>query len=284
VSTKIIKLKKLKFSHRITAVLVATLLTVVSFTSCDKDEDTPPAPGPQTYVLVHGAFQAAYSWNQVKTLLEAKGNRVITVDLPGHGDDMTDPATITMDSYRDKVVAAVRAQTGKVVLVGHSMGGMVISVTAEAIPEKISRLVYVGAFVPKNGGSLTTLAMNDGESQLSPLLVPTENGTLAIKDLSRISDVFCADATAAIKQELLSRYRPEPARAFTDVVTLGEQRFGTVSKSYIKTTNDAALGPKLQGQMIKDAGITDVHTIASSHCPHLSMPAALTEELISIAR
>ena len=70
----------------------------------------------------------------------------------------------------------------KIVLIGHSMGGMVITAVAEKIPNKISKLVYVGAFLPASGQALTDLASADPESKLGPLLIPsTDQLTLDVK-------------------------------------------------------------------------------------------------------
>lgn len=77
----------------------------------------------KTYVLVHGAWQAPYVWEDVKTTLEKNGNKVIVVQLPAHGSDTTSPANVTINAYRDKVINTVNSVNGKVILVGHSMGG-----------------------------------------------------------------------------------------------------------------------------------------------------------------
>ena len=262
--------------------LVLFLGSAMLFTSCSKDDDNVNTTG-KTYVLVHGAWQAAYSWNQVKAELEARGNRVIAVELPGHGTDQTDPAGITMDSYKAKVIAAIQAEPGKVILVGHSLGGVVVSITAEAIPEKIERLIYVGAFIPKSGEALGGLAFSDTESQLKDQL-RQDGDLLKVADLSLIPKLFCDDASDAIKQELSAKYRPDPSRPFGDPIVLTAQRFGSVAKAYVRTTKDLAVGMILQNRMLKDAGITDIHDIASSHCPHLSKPKELTELLINIAK
>jgi pimeloyl-ACP methyl ester carboxylesterase len=268
---------------RFSAALVFMLGLALVVTSCSKDDDLPQSVNSKTYVLVHGAWQAAYSWKQVKAELEQRGNKVIAVELPGHGEDGTDPSGIHMENYKAKVVAAIQAEPGKVVLVGHSMGGMVISITAEAIPAKIERLIYVGAFVPKDKQSLLDVSGSDKESLLGPQL-DLQGLFLGVKDVSLVPKLFADDATDAIKQELSSKYRPDPFLPFNDHVTLTDQAFGSVTKSYIRTTKDLAVGMTLQNQMIKDAKITDVHDIASSHCPHLSKPKELTDLLLSISK
>lgn len=273
-------------SHSSLMIAAIVIIFASVFVSCSKDDEVnTPGPEKKTYVLVHGAFQAAYTWNGVKAALEQEGNKVIIVELPGHGEDTTDPAKITMDSYRDKVLSSIKDVTGKVILVGHSMGGMVISTVAEAVPEKIERLIYLGAFVPQNGQSLLELASLDTEGQLAPLLVPSaDHLTLEISDASKIPSVFCEDGTAETKKQLIDKYRADPAIPFNNTVVLSDAKFGSVVKSYIHTANDKALGLSLQNKMVETGNIKDVYSIQSSHSPHLSKPEELTKLLISIVK
>lgn len=128
------------------------LLAAVIFFSagCTKDHNL----SSNTFVLVHGAWQAPYVWNTVKADLEKAGQKVIVVELPAHGDDFTSPADVSIDVYRDKVISAIEGSNSKVILVGHSLGGVVVSSVAETIPSKIKKLIYIAGFVPANGQSL----------------------------------------------------------------------------------------------------------------------------------
>jgi pimeloyl-ACP methyl ester carboxylesterase len=255
------------------------LLASIFFLASCKDDDNNVTPASKTYVLVHGAFQGAYAFQFVKDALIQKGQKVVVVELPGHDTDKTPPAGITLLTYRDKVVAAIDTLKGTVVLVGHSMGGMVISAVAEKIPARIERLVYLGAFVPANDQSLFDLASKDSTSQLSPVLEFTAEGTINVS-ADKLFNIFCQDGTPAIEQLLISKNEPEPAGPFKEKVTLTAGNFGKVPKSYIYTTEDHALSLYAQKQMVKDAGITRVDSLKSSHCPHLSMPDKLVALLI----
>jgi pimeloyl-ACP methyl ester carboxylesterase len=269
---------------RIVVIPVLMLAIAIPLVSCSKGGDQNQYPQ-KTFILVHGAFQAAYAWNDVKAQLISKGQKVVIIELPGHGSDTTSPSLISLNSYRDKVIAAINATTGNVVLVGHSMGGMVISAVAEAMPGRIEKLIYVGAFVPQNGQSLFQIASQDKEGQLGPLLVPSKDFlTLTISDTTKIPDVFCADGSTQVKQLLLANYKPEPAKPFNDIISLTSAAFGSVSKIYIHTSNDKALGITLQNKMVSDAGISKVYSINSSHCPHLSMPEVLSALLLTVAQ
>jgi pimeloyl-ACP methyl ester carboxylesterase len=238
----------------------------------------------KTFVLVHGAWLAPYSWDAVKKELTQKGQHVIVVELPGHGSDTTPPQNLSIDVYKDKVIAAINGVKGKVILVGHSLAGVVISAVAEQIPDKIETLVYVGAYIPATGQSLLDLANTDPQSLLGPSLIPSADKlTLDVKH-ENIINIFCADSSPETQQLLLSKYKPEPAIPFTNKVTLTDANFGKVSKVYIHTLQDHAIGMDLQNRMVATAKITKIYSLNSSHTPFLSMPAKLTALLLEIAK
>ena len=271
--------KKIKMKKLFLGVIIA----LVAFFSTACTDDAVPL-NHKTFVLVHGAWQGAWVWDNVKATLESKGQKVIVVELPAHGADTTSPLNVSIDVYRDKVIAAISKVSGKVILVGHSMGGVVVSAVAEKIPAQIEKLVYIGAFLPANGQSLVDLANTDAQSHLGPNLRPADGGlTLDIVPDSIIS-IFCQDGSAQTRQLLLSKYRKEPAIPFANKVTLTPAAFGSVDKYYIKTMQDHAVGPDLQSRMITAAGITKVYPIQSGHSPFLSMPDAVSAILLNIIK
>ena len=83
--------------------LLSAAFALSAMASCTQNDHVPA----HTYVLVHGAWQAPYVWNEVSAQLTSSGNKVIVVELPGHGSDQTAPHLLSLDVYRDKVVQAV---------------------------------------------------------------------------------------------------------------------------------------------------------------------------------
>ncbi|SFD49183.1 alpha/beta fold hydrolase [Flavobacterium phragmitis] len=266
--------------------LLASVFAFTSFSavaSCNSNNDDNSGK-PQTYVLVHGAWQAPYVWDEVKANLMKNGNSVIVVELPGHGKDNTPNQNLSLNLYRDKVIEALSKVNGKVVLVGHSMGGMVVTAVAESIPTKISRLVYIGAFLPTSGQAIADIAKTDPDSQLGPTLIEAaDHLTLDVKS-DELTRLFINDGTAAAKQKVIDNYRAEPAIPFSNAVTLTSQNFGSVEKVYIKTLQDIVISPRLQDQMISKAGIKTIYEINSSHSPFLSQPKAVSDVLIQIGK
>ena len=111
----------------------------------------------KTFVLIHGQGGSGFVWGQIAAALRSKGHRVITLDLPGHGADKTDPKDITLASHCQRVIDSILQIDGKVILVGHSMGGIVITKVSDMIPDLIESLVYLTAFLPQNCKSLMDL-------------------------------------------------------------------------------------------------------------------------------
>lgn len=238
----------------------------------------------QTYVLVHGAWQAPYVWDTVRNNMLAKGVKVIIVELPGHGSDNTPPQQLSLDVYRDTVINAFPQDAEKLILVGHSMAGMVISHVAEKVPERISKLIYIGAFLPASGQALTDLAFSDPGSKLGPALVPSEDQLmLDVKQDSLIS-LFIDDGSDAAKELVSANYRAEPAIPFANKVTLSSKNFGAVEKIYIKTLRDVVISENLQDRMIAAAGISSVFTVDTSHSPFLSQPQVVSDLLLEAGR
>jgi pimeloyl-ACP methyl ester carboxylesterase len=267
--------------------------TGLSLLSCKKD--LPPCNSQsKTFVLVHGAWQAPWCWDMVKQQLESAGQKVVVVQLPGHGSDYTPPQTLTLDAYRDIVVNAINAidagnakngtisKPSKVELVGHSLAGMIISEVAEEIPNRIDKLIYIGAYLPGNNQSLLDLASTDGESLLGQALIFYPY-TLGVP-LDSVDNIFCQDCSLELKNELIQNYRDEPLIPFTNSAHLSENNFGKADKYYIHTLMDHVVGPSLQERMIAAAQIPDakVFPINSSHCPFLSRPEDITELLLHI--
>jgi pimeloyl-ACP methyl ester carboxylesterase len=124
-----------------------------------------------TYVLVHGAWHGSWCWDRVVPLLEKQGHKAVAPDLPGHGADKSPISEVSLQAYADRVVDVLEAQSETVVLVGHSMGGIVISQAAECCPDRVKTLVYLSAFLLRDGESLLQVAQDDTEALVLPNLV-----------------------------------------------------------------------------------------------------------------
>src|SRR5260370_8857467 len=129
------------------------------------------------FVLVHGGFSGAWIWLPLSDRLEGAGHLVEAFDLPGMGGDHTSPSEVSLDSYARRVCEVLAANSEPAVVVGHSMGGIVATQGAARCPERVAALVYVAAFLPKDGQSLldlTKLPEGCGEQVLANVVVEGE--------------------------------------------------------------------------------------------------------------
>jgi pimeloyl-ACP methyl ester carboxylesterase len=238
-----------------------------------------------TYVLIHGSWHGRWCWQKVSTLLAQQGHSVLAPDLPGHGQDKTPIAEISLQGYVDRVLTTIDAQPDPVILVGHSMGGVVITQAAEQRPDKIKTLVYLCAFLPRHGESLFALAQQDPESQIMPNLMPNEaEGWLALP-AAVIQPVFyhdCDQADVALAQAAWTVR--EPMAPVGTPVAISEANFGRIPRVYIQCLQDQALGPGLQKQMYTATPCHQVLSLNSSHSPFFSAPQSLTEHLLAAAQ
>ncbi len=112
-----------------------------------------------TFVLCHGGFAGGWQWRQVADLLRANGHTVYTPTFTGLGErvHLAHP-DVDLDTLITDVVNVIQyEELTDVTLVGYSFSGMVITGVADLIPERLSRLVYLDAYVPRDGESLIDL-------------------------------------------------------------------------------------------------------------------------------
>lgn len=266
--------------------LLATLPLLAVATACTTG--TPVAVKP-TFVLVHGAFQDERAWSEVGPRLEAAGHKVVAVRLAGRAGDPTPLSQITLESYRAQVAAAVSAEPAPVVLVGHSFGGITIANAAEALPERVRALVFVGAYLPQAGAadqSMAKLAESDrwnGFTQQN-FVVAKDYSTAGVLD-SDVVMLFCGDCSAADQARTQRDFHQrEPLKPAGTPVAVSAERYGCVPKVYVKTLRDRAISPQMQQLMLDRTPVQRVMQVDSGHSPFLSQPAALAQALLEATR
>ena len=277
------------------------------------------------FVMIHGAWHGAWTFDKVIPLLAAGGTLAVARDLPAHGLDALFPvsyferplnpgafgtekapsASTTLDDYVNSVVATVEqvhAMSGKkIILLAHSMGGVVASAVAEKIPAKIAKLVYLTAFMPASGtNGFDYIPSGDNDGQLvGDLLMadPFYTGALRIDQRSddeqyraRVKAAFYGDLAQDKYEAVANLLTPDvPLVPFRSAVNTTKARWGAIERHYIKCLQDLAIRPKLQERFIAEAdaftpsNLTHVHELESSHSPFMSMPQELAALLATIA-
>lgn len=218
-----------------------------------------------TVVLVHGAFADGSSWEKVIPLLQAKGVKVVAVQNP-------------LSSLADDVAAAKRvidAQTGKVVLVGHSWGGMVI--TEAGTSDKIKALVYVAAFAPSEGEAAGT----QGKNYAVPPGVGTfqaDAGGYLWLPADSVAKNFAQDVSPATAALIAATQGPIAAKAFGETTTVAAWK--TKPSYYIVAAKDRMIAPELEVDSAKKINAITT-TLQTSHVPMVSQPAKVAEVILA---
>lgn len=234
------------------------------------------------FVLVHGAWQGAWVWQGVSAALRMRGHQVVELDLPGHGADATPLAEISLTLYAERIGAAVRAVGKPVTLVGHSMGGVACAAAAELVPDSLARLIYLCAFAPVDGDTLTALTALASDQAAPPLRMTTDGLAVEVLEDARVAG-FMHDAKAAVAAWAAPQFQPQALRPLGEPVAISAERYGKVSTSYVVCTEDRVIAPAVQRQMALRAGCRRVKELPLSHSPFLADPWAVAEVLHRMA-
>lgn len=244
----------------------------------------------KTYILIHGAWHGAWCWYKVVPIMEKKGYKVIAIDLPGHGKDTTNPESVTFKMYVEKVKQVANDINGQVILVGHSMAGTVISQAAEELgKDKVYKLVYLDAFLPKNGESVSklfallaqTLPKETDTTKVTfrkGIITDANGKTRTFKP--EIADVVfyhdCNIKDKEIAHKNLSRQAIEPLGA---TVSVTDSVYGQIRKYYILCTESKDVDKSLLPTRVKCEKLIKIPT---SHSPFFSRPKELSKILMTL--
>jgi pimeloyl-ACP methyl ester carboxylesterase len=230
-----------------------------------------------TVVLVHGAFADASSWSAVVAQLLAAGLDVRAVANPLRG--------LAADArYVADLVSAVQ---GRVLLVGHSYGGAVITNAAGRLANAVG-LVFITAFAPEEGESLTAIAEQFPDTLMGPALrqtvVRAEHGDKLAElsiDRAQFPAVFVADVPATTAAVMAASQRPIALAGFTEAS--GEPAWRLLPSWYLVATDDRAIHVDAQRSMARRAG-SHIAETAGSHAVMVSQPTAVADLILTAAR
>ena len=237
----------------------------------------------KTFILIHGSWHSSWNWHKVIPLLEKQGHRAIAIDLPGMGRDKTPIQEVKMKTTVKKICSLIDSIEGKVILVGHSKNGIMISQAAEYRPHKIEKLVYLAAYLIPNGKTQRKYSLQDTHGVLKPYVTIDEQlnaHTLQPEIYKEGLYADCDDDITQLAKVLLSH---EPVESGTTPLQLTEENYGSIPRVYIECTEDKAVTPFIQRKMYTETPCEKVYSLPTGHSPFFSRPQELTEIFCEIA-
>jgi len=218
-----------------------------------------PGSAARNIVLVHGGFVDGSGWEAVCKALRGDGLTVSIVQNP----------TISLADDVNVTRRVVAAQNGPVILVGHSYGGAVI--TEAGNDPKVVGLVYIAAFAPDKGESVSTLIKDPPPGAPVPPILPPADGYLLL-DRGKFAASFAADVDPARAAFMADAQVPWGLEALSG--TISEPAWRSKPSWYLVATDDRMIPPPAQRFMSKRAGATVVE-VAGSHAIYVSQPDAV---------
>ncbi len=224
--------------------------------------------GVKNVVLVHGGFVDGSGWQGVYNALKADGYTVSIVQNP----------TISLADDVAVTKRTLAAQNGPVILVGHSYGGVVI--TEAGTDPKVVGLVYIAAFAPDKGESVSSLIKDPPPGAPVPPILPPQDGFLFL-DRAKFQASFAADVSADAAAFMADSQVPWGVEALGGAIT--EPAWKTKPSWYLVATDDKMIPPDAQRAMSRRAGSTVVE-VNGSHAVYVSQPQAVASIIEKAAK
>jgi pimeloyl-ACP methyl ester carboxylesterase len=210
-------------------------------------------------VLVHGGFVDGSGWQGVHKALKKSGYAVTIVQNPTFS--LADDVAVTK--------RALATQNGPVILVGHSYGGVVI--TEAGNDPKVAGLVYIAAFAPDKGESVSALIKDPPPGAPVPPILPPQDGYLFL-DKAKFASSFAADVSPDLAEFMADSQVPWGLEALSGAIS--QPAWKTKPSWYLVSTDDKMIPPDAQRAMSKRAGSTVVE-VKGSHSVYVSQPQAV---------
>jgi pimeloyl-ACP methyl ester carboxylesterase len=224
--------------------------------------------GVKNVVLVHGGFVDGSGWEAVYQALRKEGYTVAIVQNPTLS--LADDVAVTKRT--------IAAQNGPVILVGHSYGGVVI--TEAGNDPKVAGLVYIAAFAPDTGESVSSLIQNPPPGAPVPPILPPQDGFLFL-DKAKFAASFAADVNPETAAFMADSQVPWGVEALGG--TISQPAWRTKPSWYLIATDDKMIPPEAQRAMSTRAGSTVVE-VKGSHAVYVSQPHAVASIIEKAAK
>jgi pimeloyl-ACP methyl ester carboxylesterase len=228
---------------------------------------TVPGPG---LAFIHGAGLGGWIWEDVAPLV---ARPCLPTDFPHRDGDPSTRKGLSLDDYAADVEAQIAAwEAEKVIIVAHSIGGVVGLKVAERLGERLAGFVAVSASIPRDGGSFVSSLPLPNRVLMTVVtrVVGTQPPEAALRK------GLCNDLPEALADEVVERFTPESRSLYVDRADGGPP---PVPRTYIRLTNDNEFDSRVQTAMARNLETDDIREVASGHLPMLGKPAQLAQVL-----
>lgn len=239
----------------------------------------------ENFVIIPGAWESAWGYNRVCSLLEAEGHKTYPLDMPGHGQDKTPPLGMSLNSYVEKVCKEIEKIGEPVILMAHSMGGAVMTEVASKIPNSLKCIVYLASFILQDGETI----YDKQEVSTQYFIDHPEFGTYSTDNwdtslcteeawkrggYNTCTDEECHESYLHISAEKLEVFETPVHRSAA---------FESVPRYYIHTLQDVAIPMERQRKMVEHSPCKKVYSIDACHAVYMSNPKKVADTLLDIA-
>ena len=231
-----------------------------------------------TFLIAHGAWSAGWSWKKMRPLLSDRGHELFTPTYTGVGErvHLADPE-IGLETHISDILGVLEFEDLRhVFLVGHSYGGMVATGVADRASERLAHLIYLDAFVPRNGQSLFGLLPPDAQTAMSEAVQTVGDGWLVPQN------PLPPDTSEEDIAWITPRRVMQPRKTFEQPVTL-TGAVDRLSKTYVYCLRPGPVDVFRDFARRARSEGWDYFEIDSSHSPHITAPESLADLLDKIA-
>ncbi|MFG1609089.1 alpha/beta fold hydrolase [Actinoplanes sp. NPDC049265] len=229
-----------------------------------------------TYVLIPGAWQGAWSWQPVARRLRAAGRAAVTLTLPGLADGDARTGLHLADATGHVVSVIDDRDLRDVVLVGQSWGGYPLTAAAHQVAERVSRIVYYNAIVPRRGVPLID-ENADYRQMLRAAIAASPDGSVAV--VPEQVPLLLPDSSEETRRLFFDLLVPHPGTYFTEAIDVDDVTGLGVPVDYLLSENDLALarpGTELAARIGRTPRM-----LPGGHESMLTHPDAVAEALLT---
>lgn len=232
-------------------------------------------------LLVHGGWQGGWAWDGVVAALAKSGHEAWAPTLEGLGDD-DERAGVTLSSMSADLVAKINEKGwDRFVLVGHSGGGPIIQLVAEALPDKVERAIFIDAWVLADGESINSILPTELAEFARGTAASSPDQSVPIPPPLFMS-AFLQDASEELQKEVEPRLVPSPGGWLDEPIKLKAPGTGSVASGYIFLDQDQAVPQDLYHASADRLSNPVTTTSPGSHEAMLTRPNELAAAIVTV--